>query len=559
MPPQIAALLQDKKMLAIVGGVLVMVIMIMLFAFHPWAPDKVDEGAKPIEENQLGLATVDSIGKAIEIQALLAREGIHLDKEDGDGGKVILRLPKGSKQEEKDRALITLVQSGLMDRNIGLESFDKGDLTASREEKRIKLVRAQQGEISRLIRKIRPVEDAAVNLSIPEPTIFKSEMKPMSASIQVTIPNGERLDKAKVRSIINLIVGSIQGLDANHVSLSDTNGTVYNSVLDIGSELNDKIEEQDNYMKQKVSAQLDKLVGAGHYVVTVSTMLREAPRETMVQTFDPDKSAVSMKQGFTERLNANNGKSGLAGGPASSFVPSGVDVSASGSTSSNRGYVRNGSEVSYANGKTQWVETSVPGMIEDISIAVTVDNNYMPQIPTENFQQLLASAASPKVNPASVTIAQTDFQRPNLITSSGVKELEKEVEKDMSWIVWPIVSVIAVAVLLIMMALMRPKPAGMNPADAAQMQQNQLELQQLKEFTAQQMSALQASQQQSQMLMEQQQRQLAVAQQSEITATQIASANQLRQTLNELKEAVNEEDLEEEDLEMQIKTWIEST
>jgi flagellar biosynthesis/type III secretory pathway M-ring protein FliF/YscJ len=39
-----------------------------------------------------------------------------------------------------------------MDKNVGLEAFDHSDITASREEKRIKLIRALQGELARLIR-----------------------------------------------------------------------------------------------------------------------------------------------------------------------------------------------------------------------------------------------------------------------------------------------------------------------------------------------------------------------------------------------------------------------
>jgi flagellar M-ring protein FliF len=550
-------------MIGIIAGLL-LVVGIIVFMMLSGSGSKADKGGEPLKEDQRVLATVDSTGKAIEIQALMAREGLRMDLVAGEGSKVEVKFADDATLEERDRALITLVQSGLMDKNIGLESFDKGDLTASREEKRIKLVRAQQGELARLIRKIKPIEDASVALSIPEPTIFKSEQKPMSASVQVTIPNGERLEREKVRSIINLMVGSIQGLDAEHVALSDTNGNTYNSVLDIGAELQDKLEEQDQYMKQKVAAQLDKLVGAGHYVVTVSTLLREAPRETMVQTFDPDRSAVTSEQTFTERLNANSGRQGLAGGPASSFVPKGMDVSAAGGSSGSRGYVRDGAEVTYANGKTQWVETSVPGMIEDISIAVTIDKNFMPSMGNEQLQQLLAHAASPKVNPTNVTIAQTDFERPSLIpTSTEVKEIEK----DLTWIAWPIGAVIIAILVLVFLSMMRGS-RGPSAAELAQLQQNQLEIQQLREFTTQQMSALQASQQQAQMILEQQRQQLLAQQAEARQATaqiapgampEAAQAQDLRQTLTELKEVVQEEAFEPDELDLQIKSWIEST
>ena len=585
----------------IVGGGLVALIVVSLLVMQPWAAKQEDLGAKVLSEEQLKLTTVDSMGKAIEIQALLAREGLRMDLKDGDGGKVEIKFAKEANLNERDRAIITLVQSGLMDRNIGLESFDKGDLTASREEKRIKLVRAQQGEISRLIRKIKPIQDASVSLSIPEPTIFKSEMKPMSASVQVTIPNGERLDRDKVRSIINLMVGSIQGLDAQHVALSDTNGNTYNSVLDVGSEMHDKLEEQDQYMKQKVSAQLDKLVGAGHYVVTVSTLMRQTTKETMVQSYDPEQSAVVSKQSFVEKLNANGGKNGIAtGGPTSAMLPRGMEstsVTQQGG-GNQRGYTRNGVEVSYANGKTQYVETSLPGMIEDISVAVTIDKNNMPNMSMEALQQLVARSASPKVDPNTVTIALTDFEKPaafGLSTSkngvstgsgsktggsgennSGFEALfgGENGEQDYSWVLWPVASVVVVFLLLTFMSLFKSTPKS--PIDPQAWQQNQMELQQLKEFTTQQMSALQASQQQTQMILEQQRQMLnnpqpTVVMQGTPQPAQIPVAtgintssndnDDLRQTLAELKETVQQkvQDEDDEDLDLQIKSWIESS
>jgi flagellar M-ring protein FliF len=553
MPPQLQALLQNKRLLAIILGSLALIVIILLVALQPWSGGSSNPGKQTLKQDQIVLAEVESVGKGIEVQALLAREGIRVDLEPGDGGKVKVKFNDRATLEERDRAVITLVQSGLMDRNIGLESFDKGDLTASREEKRIKLIRAQQGEMARLIRKIDPIEDASVALSIPEQTIFRSEMKPMSASVQVTLASGDRLGRDKVRAIINLMVGSIQGLDAKHVSLTDTNGNVYNTVLDIGTELNDKLQEQDQYMKQKVSAQLDRLVGAGHYVVSVSTFLREAPKETMVQNFDPAHSAVTTKQNFSERLNAQNGKGG-PGGAVSSYIPPGVDASAVSGGGSERGYSRVGTEVAYATGKSQWIETSVPGMIEDISIAVTVDRSHLPGMPAERLQQLLAHAASPKVNPANVTIVETDFERPGLITKAEAIAIEK----DMSWIFWAGGAVAAVVLLLVMLSIMRGKPAAA-PADQEAMLRNQQELQQLRDFAAQQQAALQATQQQTQALIEAQQQQMLTSRQEEALLQQQSQANELKQTLSELKEAVQEEELEEEDFERQIKTWIESS
>jgi len=552
MPPRVQELLQQRNVQIAVGAAILVIIVVLGFAIFGGGGASKDPGKAQVKADQLEIAKVDSMGKAIEIQALMARQGLSIDKVQTDNN-ISLKLPQGATEEERDRAVISLVQSGLMDRNVGLEAFDKGDLTASREEKRIKLVRAQQGELARLIRKIDPIEDATVSLSIPENSLFRSQQKPMSASVQVQIPSGTRIERDKVRAIINLVSGSIPGLDAQHVALVDTNGNTYNSVLDAGSELNDKLEEQDGYMKQKVASQLDKLVGPGNYVVTVSTMLREATRETMSQTYDPNNAVVASKQTFNENLNAKSRQeNGTVGGPASSFIPS--TLVNGGSGGSNRDYDRSGTEVTYENTRVQTVETAVPGMIEDISMAVTIDRNHYPNsMDAKDLQRLLARAASPKVDPSNVSVATVDFQTPTLALSGGGSG-KSSGGSDFSWIYWAAGSLIACVLLLVVMSILR---SGSGQG-SIEMEATHRELQELKEMAAQQQADLLAQKRQTQQLLESQQKQIAAPVDTQQQLAQ-QQANQLKQTLSELRETVAEEGLESEDLDLPIRSWIESS
>lgn len=557
MNPQVLMerLQQDRRLQIGVAAVVVLFIGILGFAvFAGGGGKKGGFEDKTLQPEQRKLATVTSIGKAIEIQALLARQGIRLVQAE-EGEKVHLSFDQDAKQSTRDKALITLVQSGLMDKNVGLESFDKGDLTASREEKRIKLVRAQQGELTRLIKKIDPIEDASVNIAIPEQTLFRSEEKPMSATVQVTLPVGTRLERDKVKAITNLVVGSLTGLDSGHVSISDTNGNTYNSVLDPGSDMESKLEDQDNYMKQKVATQLDRLVGAGNYVVTVSTELRQAPKETMVQEFDPQGAVVSSKQAFNENLNTNGAPG--AGGPASSFLPNAL-----GSTTvtggANKDYLRNGVEVSYSNSKTQWMETRPVGMLENISIAVTIDANHFPgDLSLNELQTLLAHAASPKVQPENVSIVKSDMQ-------TGAAPISRpsdmpEVPQDLTWLWWAGGATLFCIIMIILLSMQK---GGKGTLDEGFMQ-TQAEIQQLREFAAQQQAQLQATQQQAQMLLEMQQQQMQQAQELENTVIEaqkrLPQTGGIQQTLEELREVVSQEEIEDDDLDLQIKSWIESS
>ncbi len=553
MPPQLQQLMQDKRMLVIIGGVLALLLVVII------AVVAMNHGGKEgtfrkLNENEQVLAVVDSMGKALEIQALMAREKIDLVREDIEGGKASLKFQKDATLDDRDRALITLVQSGLMDKNVGLELFDKGDLTASREEKRIKLVRARNGELARLIRKIDPIQDASVFISMPEPTIFTKDMVPPSATVQVTLSPGERLTREKVRSIINLLVGSIENLDAKHVSLTDTNGTVYNSVLDATDELMDRLEERDHYMEQKVKTQLDKLIGVNKYVATVSTYLREAPKSEMALSYDPGRSAIQKSSNFAENLNAQQKGAGMAGGPVSSYVPDEVNILPNGMQRSEHGYARNGQEIEYNSGKQQVTEDFVAGMMEDITVAVTIDPNAYPANMTkEEFQTLIARAASPMVRPENVSIVTGQPEVVSPITPS-VQPTHFEIP----WWVWAGSAFIGF-ILFITMVKAFSKPGI--PTELLQRQQN--ELQQLRELASANAQQLQAAQQQAQQMLSAQQQQLAqLASQQQIPIGAPTGAFELKETLSELQQIIqhnDEDDLSDGDLGTELRSWIEST
>ena len=147
--------------------------------------NKIKQAEKVIKNDPVTLFTTENTGKALEVQALLAREQIVATKVD-NGSKVSIVL-KEYTQDQRDRALLAIVKSGLLDEHTGLEIFDKGDFTSTKDDKKIKLIRAINGELARLIRKIPPIENAQVFISIPEQTFFSQDQKPTTATVQITM------------------------------------------------------------------------------------------------------------------------------------------------------------------------------------------------------------------------------------------------------------------------------------------------------------------------------------------------------------------------------------
>lgn len=504
-------------------------------------------GAKVVSEKvikePLDLLTTDNIGKAIEIQALLAREGIDASRK-LDGTKSTIYL-KQYTQSQKDAALLAIVKSGLMDQNVGLEIFDKGDFTSTKEDKRIRLARAINGELSRLIRKIPPIENASVFISIPEQTMFTSMQKPVTATVQITIPAGDKLDQLKVKAITNLLLGSVTGLTADNVAITDTNGNVYTSIMDAQDEMLAKLQENDKYMQQKVAIQLDRLIGKGNYVVTVSTFLRQAPVEKFTIKYDPNEKVAVSEQNFVEGLGDNSRDANKNVNAVSVYLPNGL-ASGSSDSSQNRSYSRSASETQYGVTKTQTNEYIKPGVVEEISIAVTLEKSALPSNTTlEELKELIARAASPKVSAESVSIAFSDSTEPYL-ASDHPTNLPKPDKTGNPW--WLAIA-LSGAGLLILFKVVTDKVNSVREANKKDLEQLvQKSAEQDKQLSDINSKAAQLTARQSELaqnLIEQKQREY-IPQQDE---------GQLLESLANVSAEMT--DVDDEEAAEKIKSWIE--
>ena len=445
-------LLQNKMVLYGIIGVVVLVLAIGVMAVVMTAGGQseaekaklVDE--KPINED-LVLLTTDNLGKAIEIQALLAKSGIQASRAlDGTKSSIVLKA-KTYNQAQRDTALLTIVKSGLMDQNVGLEIFDKGDFTSTKEDKRIRLARAINGELARLIRKMDGIDNASVFISIPEQTMFSSMQKPVTATVQLTTQISEKLPPLKIKAITNLLLGSVTGLTADNISITDTNGNVYSSIIGAEDEMLERVEENDKYMQQKVNAQLDRLIGKGNFVVTVSTSLKQSPVEKSSIIYDPNQKASVSEQTFVEGLGDESTDNSRGSGKANAvsvYLPNGLvtpgSANSASASSQNRNYSRRARETQYGVTKTQVNEYQKAGIVEEISVAVTLEKNALPADTTlEELKELIARAASPKVNPENVTIALSESIEPYLATDKG-ETLPKTEESGNPW--WLILAMV---------------------------------------------------------------------------------------------------------------------
>ena len=549
-------ILENKPLLyGIIGGVvlfLALIVTISIIGASKKPANGTEITGQPLQAD-VDLLTTDNAGKAIEIQALLAKYDIVVSRR-LDGTKSILYLKKGDCKTgrkacyttDRDTALIQIVQSGLMDQNIGLEIFDKGDFTSTKEDKKIRLSRAINGELSRLIRRIDGVDNASVFISIPEQTMFTSMQKPVTATVQVTLDkDATKLDQIKVKAITNLLLGSVTGLTAENIAITDTNGNTYHSIMDAEDEMLQRLEENDKYMTTKVNQQLDRLIGQGNYVATVSTFLRQAPVEKFTIDYDPNRKASVSEQSFREGLGDQTSDSNKNVNAVSVYLPNGLP-NGTANSNQNRNYSRTATETQYGVTKTQTNEYIKPGVVEDISIAVTLDKNALPANTTlEELKELIAKAASPKVSADNVSIAFSDSTDPYL-ASDKPSNLPKPDETGNPW--WLAVALSAIGLVIVFKAVSNKvqQIQGANRREVEQLRQRAAEQeQQLSDINQRAAQLTERQSELAQGLVDQQQRG-AIPQQNPA---------QLADTLSNLSaELANTND---EEAGEKIKSWIE--
>ncbi len=558
--------LQENKPLffGLIAGValllvLAIVVPITVSAGNSNKKGDVEVSMEPIKED-VDLLTTDNLGKALEIQALLAKQDIAASRA-VDGTKSRIYLKKGDcttgrkrcTTEQRDKAIIAIVESGLFDQNVGLEIFDKGDFTSTKEDKKIRLARAINGELSRLIRKINPIENASVFISIPEQSLFTANQKPVTATVQVTIPIGEKLDQTKVKAISNLLLGSVSGLTPENIAITDTNGNVYHSLMGAQDEMLAKLEENDRYMQKKVSAQLDRLLnGKGNYVVTVSTFLVQAPMEKFSIIYDPNQKTAVTEQSFQEGLGDQTADSNKGINAVSVYLPNGLAPGDVNSTQ-NRNYSRQATETQYGVTKTQVNEYIKPGVMEEISIAVTIEKSALPANTTiEELKDLIAKAASPKARAENVSIAFSDSQDPYLASDRPVKLAEPD-KTGNPW--WLAVAISGLAALFIIGHVSNKIKRAREEQQQEVESLRQLASQQEQQLQAINMRANQLTAQQSELaqgLMEQQQRGALTDK-----GPQMPSVDQLVEALTGISADIS--DISDEDAAEKIKSWIEKS
>ncbi len=265
------------------------------------------------------------------------------------------------------------------DSKVGFEIFDKNEFGATDFEQKIKYLRALEGELSRTIEALQPIENASVHIAIPKETVFAENKSPTTASIVLIINRGMKLSLKQITGIKNLVSASITNLlpedvsivDQDGIPLGDENSAAFEGEL-VKSQMKYK-KEFERDIEDKIINVLAPVIGGVDKVVAKVTIDFDFARtDSMSEVYDPN-SVPRSEQTVEEKKEGSSPKDvGGVPGAVSNIGPvQGLD-----SNKKTEKYEKSSSTINYEISKKVINTKGEFATIKRLSTAVVVDGNY---------------------------------------------------------------------------------------------------------------------------------------------------------------------------------------
>ncbi|KYQ96391.1 flagellar M-ring protein FliF [Serratia plymuthica] len=227
---------------------------------------------------------------------------------DRDGGAIVTQLTQMNipyRFAENGAALmipadkvhetrLRLAQQGLPKGGaVGFELLDQEKFGISQFSEQINYQRALEGELSRTIESLGPVQNARVHLALPKPSLFVREQKSPSASVTLTLQPGRALDDGQINAIVYMVSSSVAGLPPGNVTVVDQAGRLLTQSDGAGRDLNAAqlkyANEVENRYQRRIEAILAPMVGNANVRAQVSAQIDFATREQTDEEYQPNQ------------------------------------------------------------------------------------------------------------------------------------------------------------------------------------------------------------------------------------------------------------------------------
>ncbi len=228
------------------------------------------------------------------VMEVLEQQGIHY-RLHPESGQILVR------SSDTTRARMELATAGIIlpVRSPASKSDKNSPLGISHFQERTRYLQGIEEDLAITIHGLDAVRRARVHLAVPESSTFLRDTPPARASVSLELYQGETLSRARVRGVIELVAGSVVGLDSQNVVVIDQSGNLLS--MDVNeldkqvSAISQQVQIQsqvEHRLEQQVSKLVEALTGPGNYRVDVAVEMDFSNQEQAKEDYGPDDGVL---------------------------------------------------------------------------------------------------------------------------------------------------------------------------------------------------------------------------------------------------------------------------
>ena len=444
---------KSKKLLGIIAGITVVVIAVAVFLLA--------RGQKT--EYQILFSSL-SQGEAQQIVSLLQEQNVPYLY---DGKSGALKVPS----ESVDTLRAQLLSKGYPKSGFAYDMYigNSGLMTTESDKKQYTLYDLQD-RLGATIRLFDGVRDAKVTIAEgTDQTYAIEEDNPVqaSASVVVTMEEGQSLSEKNAEAIKNLIARSVKGMNFTNVSVFDA-GTMEEVAADAGdsasgsgTSMANLTTTVENNIANNIKRVLGKIYGGENLAVSVKGTLNMAKLiQENTQYTVPEKTEATDKRGLLSNEevagenagNSGENAAGVAGADANADTPRYTTQNGTAQTTDN--YSNSSATREWLYNVLKEQKEIAPGVLEDASVAIVINTDDN-SIPESDLINLVADAAGIKRDEAADKI--TILRSLNKTAVQQTTEEKKPAEEPKTLLnqfpLWALIGAAVSAFLLILILL----------------------------------------------------------------------------------------------------------
>ena len=444
---------KSKKLLGIIAGITVVVIAVAVFLL-----------ARGQKTEYQTLFSSLSQGEAQQIVSLLQEQNVPYLY---DGKSGALKVPS----ESVDTLRAQLLSKGYPKSGFAYDMYigNSGLMTTESDKKQYTLYDLQD-RLGATIRLFDGVRDAKVTIAEgSDQTYAIEDENPVqaSASVVVTMEEGQSLSEKNAEAIKNLIARSVKGMNFTNVSVFDA-GTMEEVAADAGdsasgsgTSMANLTTTVENNIANNIKRVLGNIYGGENLAVSVKGTLNMAKLiQENTQYTVPEKTEATDKRGLLSNEevagenagNSGENAAGVAGADANADTPRYTTQNGTATTTDN--YSNSSATREWLYNVLKEQKEIAPGVLEDASVAIVINTDDN-SIPESDLINLVADAAGIKRDEAADKI--TILRSLNKTAVQQTTEEKKPAEEPKTLLnqfpLWALIGAAVSAFLLILILL----------------------------------------------------------------------------------------------------------